>query len=246
MQILEPLELNDRVTMEYVSASEARKFKDVTTAFTEKIKQLGPSPVGKDRELVDLEVNDEISKKQNIHRVLTALADAVGFQPTEPLIIPPEEIMEGYGFPKRDPDKCIGCFACYNICPEQVITLEDVANKRVYGTLTHACVVCKECEETCPQEAIEIVPGFELMAYLTRTPIEDISLELHQCTACGNQFATTKHVEFVEEKVREAVHDLNIPADQHGLCPDCRRNKIARGMQKAWLKRAALFVERGD
>jgi formate hydrogenlyase subunit 6/NADH:ubiquinone oxidoreductase subunit I len=231
--------------MEYVSASEARKFKEVTTDFTEKIRRLGASPVGTTRELVGLSDTDEVNKKQAIHAVLKALAEAVGYQPTNPLIIPPEEIMEGYGFPKRDPDKCIGCYACYNTCPEDVITLEDIENKRVFGTLSHACVVCKKCQEACSQEAIEIIPGFELMAYLTQTPLEDISLELLQCKECQRYYTPVKHVEFVEEKVRRNVLKLHIPEDQHELCSDCRRKYIAQEMQKKWLKQAASFLKRG-
>lgn len=245
LKILEPLGLKDRVTMEYVSASEARKFKEVTIAFTKKIRLLGPSPVGTNRKLVDLTINDESHKKQAIYAVLKALADAVGYQPTEPLIIPAEETMEGYGFPKRDPDKCIGCYACYNTCPEQVITLEDIKNKRVFGTLSHACVVCKKCQELCPQEAIEIVPGFELMAYLTQAPIEDINLELRQCEECHNYFAAAKHIEYVEEKVQNNIKALHIPEEQHGLCPECRRKQIAQKMQSKWLEQAALFMKGG-
>ena len=245
LKILEPLGLKDRLTLEYVSASEARKFKEVTTAFTEKIRQLGPSPIGMNRKLVDLTITDESHKKQAIYAVLKALAEAVGYQPTEPFIIPAEETMEGYGFPIRDPDKCIGCYACYNICPEQVITLEDIENRRVFGTLSHACVVCNKCQELCPQEAIEIVPGFELMAYLTQTPIEDINLELQQCEKCHSYFAASKHVEFVEEKVQNSIQDLHIPVEQHGLCPECRRKQIAKKIQSKWLEQAALFMKGG-
>lgn len=245
LRILEPLGLKDRVTMEYVSASEALKFKEVTTAFTEKIRQLGPSPVGTNRKIVDLTINNESHKKQAIYSVLKALTDAVGYQPTEPLIIPVEETMEGYGFPKRDPDKCIGCYACYNTCSEEVITLEDIENRRIFGTLSHACVVCKKCQEICPQEAIEIVPGFELMAYLSQTPIEDIHLELRQCEECHSYFAATKHVEFVEEKVQASIHTLHIPKEQHRLCPKCRRKQIAQKVRSKWLEQAALFMKRG-
>ncbi len=245
LQILEPLGLSDRITMEYISASEGRKFKEVTTTFTEKIRQLGVSPIGSTRELVDITSNEDTNKKHAIHAVLKAIADAVNYQPTNPIIIPPETIMEGYGFPKRDPDKCIGCFACYNTCPEDVITLEDIESKRVFGTLSHACVVCKKCQEACPQDAIEIVPGFELVAYLTKKPIEDISLDLLQCSECQSYFSAAKHVEFVEEKVRKNVRVLDIPEAQHGLCPDCKRKFIANQLQKKWLEHAALFVERG-
>lgn len=41
---------SERLFVEWISASEGRKFADVTTAFTEQIRSLGPSPLGRQRE----------------------------------------------------------------------------------------------------------------------------------------------------------------------------------------------------
>lgn len=44
-ELLEFVGLGERVHLEWISSAEARKFVEVTTAFTEKIRSLGPSPL---------------------------------------------------------------------------------------------------------------------------------------------------------------------------------------------------------
>ena len=43
----------DRLFVEWVSASEGKKFADVTTAFTDKIRELGPSPLKREQEVLE-------------------------------------------------------------------------------------------------------------------------------------------------------------------------------------------------
>ena len=43
----------DRLFVEWVSASEGKKFADVTTAFTDKIRKLGPSPLKREQEVLE-------------------------------------------------------------------------------------------------------------------------------------------------------------------------------------------------
>lgn len=242
-KILEPLGLANRVTMEYVSASEGQKFQRVTSEFTETIRKLGPSPIGQNRELTPIKFDEELRKKIVIQKIVRNLADAVDYEPSEPFYFPEDEVMEGYGYPRRDVEKCIGCYACYNTCPEKVITLDDIDNKRVYGNLIYACVDCKECVETCPEEAIEVLPGFELMAYLLEIPLRDIEHDMQQCKSCKGYYAPIKHIDHAKGKVLDAgiTHDLKIPEDQWELCPACKRKRVAEEAHTSSLKVSAKF-----
>jgi len=242
-KILEPLGLADRVTMQYVSASEGQKFQRVTKEFTEKIRKLGPSPVGKKRELTPIEFDEKLRKKKVIQGIVKNLADAVEYKPTEPFYFPEDQVMEGYGYPRRDTEKCIGCYACYNNCPEDVITIEEIDNRRVYGNLIYGCVDCKDCEEICPEEAIEVLPGFELMAYLLEVPLNDIEHDMQQCKSCGGYFAPIKHIEHAKGKINEAGvrEKLKIPDDQWELCPVCKRKRVVEEAHSSSLKAAANF-----
>ncbi len=49
-----------------------------------------------------------------------------------------------------DPDSCMHCFECIDICPLNAIN-DDLA---VDGSL---CDGCGKCEENCPSVAIELV-----------------------------------------------------------------------------------------
>lgn len=246
MKILGEMGLSNRVVFDYVSASEGHKFKEVTTAFTKKIRRLGPSPIGKNRELTEIEITEERRKKNVIHDILTSLADAIGYKADKPFEIFEDDVMEGWGFPKRDPEKCIGCYTCYNTCPEDVITLEDIEGKRVFGSLSFNCIHCRKCEEACPNDALEVVGGFELVSFLNGTSREDIAQELLSCSECGKFFAPVKQISHVEKKVDDSgvKRAVDIPDGHLHICPDCKRKKLASNLQQMTLKQAALFTSR--
>ena len=227
MKILHEMGIDDRVELQYVSASEGMKFSQVTKAFVKKLKPLGPSPFSKDGELLNLSYSENKRKKEVFFELLNKIAKKLDYTPQEPFFINGEETMEGWGFPKRDPEKCIGCYDCQNACPEDVITITDVENKRKFGSFSHYCVSCKKCQDACPQEALEVVDGFELMSFLNAVPIPDIEHELLACSMCNKFFAPVKHIEHVEERVRGSHLKLNIPEDQYSLCPECKRKTIS-------------------
>jgi hydrogenase-4 component H len=159
----------------------------------------------------------------------------MGYEPTKQLKFDPEEIAEGYGFPKRDPDKCIGCYACYNVCPEDAIKIEDVQNKRKYGTLHAHCLVCKECEKICPQEAIVIAPGFELLSFLLDEPLWEFDVPLEKCSECGEYFIPKPFSDHLKKKISEkkaegSLEALNLPFKPYTTCPACKRKKLAQAV----------------
>lgn len=59
-----------------------------------------------------------------------------------------------------DKDKCTGCGACVNVCPEQAVTLErelgPVIKTKELIVDQEACVQCQVCEENCPMDAINL------------------------------------------------------------------------------------------
>ncbi|MHA2297415.1 MAG: 4Fe-4S dicluster domain-containing protein [Candidatus Hodarchaeales archaeon] len=154
--------------------------------------------------------------------------------------------MEGWGFPKRNPETCIGCYTCYNTCPEGVITIEDVDNKRIFGSLNHNCIHCKKCEETCPTEALTVISGFELLSFLKNIPREDISHELLACSECGKNIAPIRHLKHVEQMVdaSRVKQVMNIPEGHLHVCSDCKRKQIASGLLKTSEGLTALFTSR--
>ena len=50
---------------------------------------------------------------------------------------------------KVDPDACVACGACVEVCPADAIAMEDVA-----VIDEDACLECGACVNECPQSAI--------------------------------------------------------------------------------------------
>ncbi len=48
-------------------------------------------------------------------------------------------------------DECVGCGACVEVCPQEAITMDDVAIIDV-----NECIDCGACVDECPNGAITI------------------------------------------------------------------------------------------
>ena len=57
--------------------------------------------------------------------------------------------------PKIDTDKCTGCEACVNICPMEILKLNE--EKKASTDKADECIGCRACEVQCPVSAIKIV-----------------------------------------------------------------------------------------
>ncbi|HIE51007.1 MAG TPA: 4Fe-4S dicluster domain-containing protein [Armatimonadetes bacterium] len=51
-----------------------------------------------------------------------------------------------------DVEKCDGCGSCAEVCPDEAITVNDVAKVD-----PEKCTECELCVDECPNEAISIV-----------------------------------------------------------------------------------------
>ena len=54
-----------------------------------------------------------------------------------------------------DKEKCIGCGACVNTCPQNVFEMNTEENK-VEAPRAKDCIACHACEGVCPTGAITI------------------------------------------------------------------------------------------
>lgn len=67
--------------------------------------------------------------------------------------------------PVIDRAKCIGCGQCAQICPQQVIRLEESSKGKKAHIQPRQCIRCFCCHEVCPIKAIQ-VRRFELFKHL--------------------------------------------------------------------------------
>ena len=57
---------------------------------------------------------------------------------------------------KYNPDKCVGCERCTEVCPHGVF---DINDKKAYITDKDLCMECGACALNCPVKAIEVNAG---------------------------------------------------------------------------------------
>ncbi len=59
--------------------------------------------------------------------------------------------MAEWEIPKLDPQKCVACGICVDVCPQHVLEMrmDGLAFARPQD-----CTYCGRCEESCPQDAV--------------------------------------------------------------------------------------------
>jgi hydrogenase-4 component H len=122
--------------------------------------------------------------------------------PKEPCIVP-----ERYrGKPEFDPDNCIGCGACVNVCPTEALTMADYPEKvppvRIIKQRYDTCIFCGNCQENCTTEkGIKLTNKWDLATLDRNQTIENHQHELQLCEKCGAIIGTKKHLVWLYERL---------------------------------------------
>jgi ferredoxin len=69
---------------------------------------------------------------------------------------------------KLDPDKCIGCGMCTEVCPHDVFALNA---KKANIISKNACMECGACQMNCPAAAISVDVGVGCAAAVINTAL---------------------------------------------------------------------------
>ncbi|MFQ7472941.1 MAG: 4Fe-4S binding protein [Anaerovoracaceae bacterium] len=76
-----------------------------------------------------------------------------------------------------DRDKCSGCMACIDMCPQRIIEMipKDATNfipcsskdneKKTLTTCGYGCIGCGDCEEVCPEGAVKVIDNCAVIDY---------------------------------------------------------------------------------
>jgi hydrogenase-4 component H len=123
--------------------------------------------------------------------------------PAKPCVVPDKF----RGKPEFDPDTCIGCGACVNVCPSpNCLTMVDdlEANPPVRKIMhqTSACIFCGNCHENCTTETgINLSNKWDLATLDKESLYETHEFELQMCEKCGELIGTKKHLVWLYEKL---------------------------------------------
>lgn len=157
------------------------------------------------------------------------------------------------GAPVWDEDVCIGCGACYEVCPADAIEMHDdtESSPPVRRFVLHydQCIFCGHCHGNCTTEdGIDQSPEYDLATFDRSQSVTKLEKELLVCEKCGEVIAPVDHVKWVAEKVGpkayanpslaltlegelvSAPQPTSKPAEEPDrsdimriLCPHCRR-----------------------
>jgi len=165
------------------------------------------------------------------------------------LTIPPETFR---GKPKFNPDICIGCGACSEVCPSRAIEIIDDIDtgKRTLKLRYDICNFCGQCHAYCTTEnGIDYTTEYDLAALSRSEMVETVEKELAICEMCGGVVGTKDHLRWIAKRLgplaysnptlilsdmdalsqveqihtRTAGRETNREDIFRILCPECRR-----------------------
>lgn len=70
-----------------------------------------------------------------------------------------------------DLNRCIGCTACFEVCPMDVFRMDTAAKKSVIAYVEN-CQSCGQCYVNCPSRSLTIIDaemGFGITSYRATT-----------------------------------------------------------------------------
>jgi len=110
------------------------------------------------------------------------------------------------GKPEYNSDTCVGCGACFYVCPARAIDMSDeVVDGRGKRVLVHHpkdCLFCGECERNCiTDDGIKLTGIFDA-AYFDEKDVQSrVEHNLVVCKDCGEIIGTEKHILWAFKKL---------------------------------------------
>jgi formate hydrogenlyase subunit 6/NADH:ubiquinone oxidoreductase subunit I len=150
-------------------------------------------------------------------------------------------VPNGRGQHEFDQDKCIGCGACRNVCPNYTIDILDKEDERTVSVFLGKCTFCGQCMYDCPEEAIILTPKYEFASTSKdKLYIENVT-KLIKCKKCGEYMFPDKQLDRVKERILENIDEEVKETIKTDLgvylkyCPECRK-KISYDLKTHTMK----------
>lgn len=100
-------------------------------------------------------------------------------------------------------EDCVGCSACFQVCPARAISMEDVKNKRILTVNWDLCIFCGQCQANCiTGKGIMLSREFDLATTGERSELrQTIEKEFAACDCCGENIVPLDHILWVAKKI---------------------------------------------
>lgn len=107
------------------------------------------------------------------------------------------------GKPAFHQEDCVGCGACFQVCPAGAIDMQDVENRRILTVNWDICIFCGQCQGNCiTEKGIMLSREFDLATTGKRAELKQaIEKEFAVCTGCGENIAPLDHILWVARKL---------------------------------------------
>lgn len=161
------------------------------------------------------------------------------------------------GRPEFHENDCVGCGACFQVCPARAIDMQDIKDKRILTVHWDMCIFCGQCQADCPTEkGIILSSEFDLATTGKREDLkQEIKKELVLCECCGEVIAPYDQILWVAKRLGPlsfsnaslmlfylrnltlALEEKPSPKDEREflrsdrikiLCPRCRREAVIK------------------
>jgi hydrogenase-4 component H len=111
------------------------------------------------------------------------------------------------GKPEFHKEDCMGCGACFQVCPAKAIEMQDGKDKRVLTVHWDLCIFCGQCQANCPTEkGIILSQEFDLATTGERKELyQTIEKEFALCDCCGEVIAPFDQIVWVARKLGPLV-----------------------------------------
>ena len=119
----------------------------------------------------------------------------------------PHEPPDGFrGEPQFDPDVCVGCTGCEEVCPAIAIShVDDYSADPPVRTIrirTDKCIFCGQCELNCTTHGgVKLSKNYDMATTDRASLRQTVQHELVLCEVCGGPVGTRRHLQWVARKL---------------------------------------------
>jgi hydrogenase-4 component H len=157
------------------------------------------------------------------------------------LIEPPQK--EFRGKPEFDPDICIGCGACSEVCPSRSIEIiDDVEErKRTIKLRYDICNFCGQCHLYCTTEnGIDYTTEYDLADFSRENMFVSVEKELAVCEVCGDVVGTKDHLSWIYKRLGSLAY-ANPTLILAGMDELSQKEEIKSAMKEGTTSREDIF-----